>query len=199
MGSRVTTKRGDTGDADTLGGDRLPKSHPVFECSGQVDMLRAQTALAYLELQVSGTESHRRLDETLQWLLHIYFLIGSHCNDPLNTHPEYRQLDLVPDHLKRLEAEQALLEASLRLPKSFILAASTPVAAQLDIACTQARALERSIVRLKETIPDFDVSVILPFVNRLSDYLFIAARVMEDGKHATVDYDSLRDAEPRAT
>ena len=62
----------------------------------------------------------------------------------------------------------------------------------MDIACTAARTLERNIVRLQEAIPAFDTRVILPFINRCSDSLYMLARHLEDGRHTTVDYGVLR-------
>lgn len=192
MRSQVTTKRGDAGETVTLGGDTYPKSHPILECCGVLDTLRAETALARAQLLDSGRPDAGEWGDVLLWLLHTYFSMGSQCNDPLNKHPEYRKRDLTPAHLDRLEAEQARLEASMKLPKAFIVSASNALSAQFDVACTAVRTFERSVVRLKETVPEFDTTVILPFVNRLSDFLYLLARRLEDGHHLTVDYDVLK-------
>ena len=127
----------------------------------------------------------------MYWLLHVYFLIGSHCNDPLNKHPEYRNRDLQQEHLDKLENFQAGIEEKVKLPKFFVLSASTLLAAETDIVCVEIRKLERAVVTLKEAMPEFDVSIILPFVNRLSDTMFMVARKFEDGQHRPVDYDVL--------
>jgi len=166
----------------------LSKSHPILECCGQIDALRAQTALARLMVLESGHPDADALGEFLRWLLHVYFLIGSQCNDPKNVHPEYRRVDVGPEHLAELEQYQAGFEARAKLPKQFVLSARNVPAAQLDVTCTVARAAERSIVRLKEAEPDFAAGHLLAFMNRLSDSLFMMARMLDGGDFTTVDY-----------
>jgi cob(I)alamin adenosyltransferase len=188
MASPVTTKHGDTGTTLILGGQRLPKSHPILQTTGKVDSLRAQTALLRLQLIEQGNEQQRELVEPLFWLLHCYFLIGTAVNDPACAHPEYRQADLEASHLARLEEIQRELESKITLPKSFIVSASNTLSAQADVTATVARDLERALVQLKEEVPAFDVATILAFVNRLSDSLYIMARFLEQGEHVPVDY-----------
>jgi len=191
MRSRVTTKQGDTGETRTLAGDLLPKCHIVLECTGGVDALRAHTALVRVMMLDEEPQHFAESAEFLLWLLHAYFLVGAEVNDPECKHPEYRHDTLSERHLERLEAEQQRLEATLTLPRSFIVCASTLAAAQADIAATVARALERNLVRLKAETPSFEADVILKFVNRTSDYLYILARHLENGAHLPVDYSVL--------
>ena len=77
---------------------------------------------------------------------------------------------------------------------AFIVSASNTLAAHVDALCATARSFERSLVALREAVPEFDAGVLLAFANRLSDYLYILARHLEDGNHLTVDYDRLGDA-----
>lgn len=199
MPSQVTTKRGDKGETVTLGGDTLSKSHPILEACGHVDALRAYTALCRLQTLASDLPDREELAAFLYWLSHVYFPIGTQCNDPENKHPEYHRMHLGAGHLERLEAVQAELETRVRLPKQFIVSASTPLAAHFDIACIHARSLERAIVRLKEAVPAFESDTIVAFVNRLSDYLFLVARWAEQGAYATVDYALLEEPPPTST
>ncbi len=191
MKSRVTSKNGDAGTTRTLAGDIVPKSNVLIECSGRLDALRAHTALVRLRILEARAEDSAARAEFLFWLLHVYFLLGTQINDPENKHPEYRKEELAKKHLERLETEQERLEATLKLPKAFIVSASTLLSAELDFTTTLARDLERSMVRLKEAVPNFDTTHLLPFVNRLSDYLFVLARHCEHGKHTPVDYGAL--------
>lgn len=191
MHSHVTTKGGDRGETGSLGGDRYSKSHVIMECCGKVDALRAETALCRILMLESGRSDAEALAAQLLWILHTYFLIGAQCNDPLDKHPEYRKEDLAARHLERLEAYQAELEARTPLGRTFIAGASNALSARLDIACTSARTLEREIVRLKEQVPSFNSEHIVAFVNRLSDFLFVLARCVEDGEHLEVNYDCL--------
>jgi cob(I)alamin adenosyltransferase len=191
MASPVTTKRGDTGTTVTLGGERLPKSHPILETTGRVDSLRAHTALLRMQILEHGNEAQQELAEPLFWLLHCYFLIGTAVNDPECVHPEYRQQDLDDSHLTHLETIQTALEGKLTLPRSFIVSASNTLAAQADVTATVARELERALIALKEAVPAFDEKAIVAFVNRLSDFLYIVGRVLEQGEHVPVDYSVL--------
>jgi len=188
MRSRVTTKKGDAGSTRTLAGVMLPKNHVVLECTGELDALRAQLALLRLLILEGEAPDREARAEFLWWLLHVCFLIGTEVNDPENTHPEYRITPLSPNHLEHLEAEQMALEARLNLPKSFIASAANPVAAHADITATIARALERKLVHLAAAVPGFEAGPILAFVNRLSDFLYILARHLEEGQHQPVDY-----------
>lgn len=188
MKSQVTTKRGDAGMTTTIAGEALPKSHAIFECCGQLDALRAQTALSRLLVLESSHPEAVRVSDFLHWLLHMYFAIGSQCNDPKNARPEYRRVDVGPEHVARLEAYQADFEAQVTLPRQFVLSAATVASAQLDVTCTAARTAERSVVRLKESTPEFQAELILAFMNRLSDTLFMLARWLDGGAFTIVDY-----------
>ena len=189
--SQVTSKRGDKGETTTLGGDDVSKSHPIIECCGCVDELRAHVALLRQQVVATRPDDAETAD-FLVWLLHCCFSIGSQCSDPRNAHPGYRQVDIAPEHLSKLEALQAKLEESVTLPRQFIVSASNPLAAQTDVMTTYVRRLERAIVRLKETEPEFNCEHIIIFVNRLSDTLYMLARFFDDGNFQTVDYDVLR-------
>ena len=191
MGSMVTTKRGDDGESTTMSGDRYPKSHPIFRACGEIDSVRAHTAALRLQVLESGRADAQEMGEHLLWLLHVYFLMGSQCNDPQNKHPEYRNRELSAAQIEKLEGWQAELESKTPLDKEFIVGASNTLAAQTDILCTEVRRMERSIVELKEAVPGFEAELMLRFVNRLSDTLFVLARYLEDGKHLPVDYKTL--------
>lgn len=188
MKSHVTTGQGDTGQTRILSGDWVSKAHPILECTGWLDALRAQLALVrqnILHENPPGAEDHARF---ILWLLHCCFLVGSAVNDPLRKKPEYRMGEITNAYLARLEQEQARLEDHLELPRAFIACAANPLAAQIDLTTTTARTFERSLVRLKEALPEFDAEKLLAFCNRLSDYLYILARTLENGQHHPVDY-----------
>ena len=191
MKSQVTTKQGDSGFANALSGDRFPKSHPIMECVGTVDELRTHLARIRLRMLQETGSQYEESAVFLLWLLHTCFLIGATCSDCENKHPEYRIRDLLPLDLDRLEAEQMRLEAQTPLPHHFVVSATHLLSADVDIACTVARRLERSLVRLKEATPAFDAETVLCFMNRLSDYLFILARHLEHPEHHVVDYTQL--------
>lgn len=188
MPSKVTSKQGDEGNTRALSGDTYRKSHPVMSCTGALDTLRAYTALLRIQVLQSERADAEELAETLLWIIHTTFLIGSHCSDPRDKHPEYRKIDLGPSHLSTLEAHQAKLEADLDLGRTFIAAASNTLAAHADVTCTLTRAFERKVVALGELEPSFNLKDILPYTNRLSDFFFVLARHFEDGEQIPLDY-----------
>lgn len=191
MKSQVTTKYGDGGMTRSLGGDKVPKDHPIVEATGALDTLRAELALLRLEMvERPGGESSPEAD-FLWWLLHMCFVMGAEISDPLRKHPEWRQGEVGPKHLAHLEKEQARLEAATPLPRAFIVSATNRAAARADITTTMARAFERRLVSLKSAVPEFQADNLLAFVNRLSDYLFILARHLDGGEHHPVDYGTL--------
>ncbi len=191
MRSRVTTKKGDTGSTITISGDRYPKSHPVLECCGQLDVLRAETALLRLEIMESDRDDSDDIAPFLFWLLHVYFLIGTECNDPFRKHPEYRQQEVGEKHLATLESFQEGLESELQLPNTFIVSAANTLSAKCDLLATTTRSFELSAVHLNEQIPAFHALNILAFTNRLSDFFFVLARTLDNGRHTSVDYSVL--------
>lgn len=190
-GSKVTTKKGDKGQTRTIAGDIHSKTHPILECCGRLDELRAQTALLRLEVIEHEHEEAGEIASILYWILHVYFLIGTECNDPHAKKPEYRYQSVSRRHLERLEDYQAYLEDLVVLSKDFIVSAADPMAARFDVLCTVARTFERSVVALQEAVPEFDAEHILAFTNRLSDFFFVVARLFDDGRSLPVNYSVL--------
>ncbi len=188
MESQITTKRGDGGETTALSGDTCSKAHPIMACVGALDELRAHTALLRLQILEEQPPDADALGQFLFWLLHAFFLLGSACSDPLDKHPERRKRALARGDLDKLEAEQQRLEEQTTLPRAFIVSASNTLAAQADVTCTVARRFERSFVRLRESLPDFEPDLIQAFLNRLSDYFYVLARYLEGSEHRTVDY-----------
>ena len=188
MKSYVTTRQGDAGATRTLASDKVSKTDPVIECTGCLDTLRVQTALLRLEILELSPETDVEVVHFLLWLLHTFFLLGATVSDPRNKKPELHRGTIEQKHLERLERIQARLEAQLDLPQAFIVSATNRVAARADITTTTTRTLERRLVALAETVPEFNGQTALAFVNRLSDFFFILARYLEQGSHLPVDY-----------
>ena len=191
MKSQVTTKLGDDGQTMALSGVRYSKAHAIMDCVGTLDELRAHTATLRLTVLDSGRADAQEAAHFLLWLMHVYFPIGSALSDPENARPEYHKVALTPGHLERLEREQARLEEQTPLPPIFVVCATNAAAAQADVTCTVARRLERAVVHLAEQHSAFEAKNVLAFLNRLSDYLFILARYLEDGQHTALDYTRL--------
>jgi len=192
MKSQVTTKTGDDGTTRILGGEMLSKNHPVVEASGALDSLRAQLAmlrLAIVDRNPAGAEQHAAF---VWWLMHLCFVAGAEISDPVWSRHAAHPGKVGPDHLAKLEAEQDRLEQMTPLPHAFIVSASNMAAATADVTATVARTFERRLVALHEAMPEFACEDLLIFANRLSDYLYILARRLDDGRFQTVDYNAAR-------
>ncbi len=187
MKSYVTTKQGDAGTTRALDGSVFFKDHPRMEAVGALDSLRTQMALLRVQLLEQRPEASEEATFLL-FLLHVCFLIGAAVSDPENQKMEWRRGELTPSHLLRLEQEQARLEDALTLPRAFIACADNALAAQADVVASTTRAFERRLAAFHQATPAFNAELCMAFTNRLSDFFFILARHLENGRHHPVNY-----------
>ncbi|HUB27744.1 MAG TPA: cob(I)yrinic acid a,c-diamide adenosyltransferase [Tepidisphaeraceae bacterium] len=165
---KIYTKTGDDGTTGLIGGRRVRKSDARIECIGAVDELNAAIGLAVV---TASTESGQRLRAVQNEL----FVIGSHLAVPEAT--------AVPAHLPpidetmvgRLEMEIDAAESKLPPLKNFILPGGGETAARLHMARTICRDAERCLAAFAEDRPV--PAMILTYLNRLSDWLFVQARL----------------------
>ena len=166
---KIYTRRGDAGETDLFGGDRVRKEHARVEAYGQVDELNAfvGAAIAASE-QKDLLDFARRIQSTL-------FDLGSFLATPDAAQREKASIPEVTDaDVEALEAEIDRLEGELEPLRSFILPGGSTAAAAFHIARTVCRRAERATVRLdtEEALGGFA----LRYLNRLSDLLFVMAR-----------------------
>lgn len=169
---RIYTKTGDDGTTGRLFGGRISKAHPAAEASGAVDETVAALGLARA---LSGRDAVR---EGLLELQRQLFVVGA----DLATNPAARDrlepdVSLVTDAMvERLETWIDELVLAHPLPNAFVVPGANPVSAALDVARSLARRAERRVVELRgrgETVS----ATALRYLNRLSDLLFVLARV----------------------
>ncbi len=167
---KIYTKTGDEGLTGLLGSRRVPKDNLRIEAYGTIDELNAVLGLT----RASGLDSHA--DGLLAQLQDELFVVGSALADPS---PEGRFHHAITDeHVARLETVIDGLETELEPLVQFILPGGAPPAAGLHLARTVCRRAERLIVSLAH-LPGEDVPrPLLVYVNRLSDLLFVVARVV---------------------
>ena len=172
---KIYTKSGDTGDTGLYGGSRISKGELRIESYGAVDELNS-----YLGL-IANFELECIKSDFLYDLQSILFDMGSYLasvpGKKLNL-PELKEESV-------LEVEKEIDEMSGILPplKSFILPGGSSEASHVHIARTICRRAERRIVSLNKLEPVNPL--ILRFTNRLSDYLFVLARmvILEQGRN----------------
>lgn len=169
MSFKIYTKTGDTGTTSLIGGTKVPKSHLRIESYGTLDELNSQLGLCRDLL--TNEDSRKTLLEVQDRL----FTIGSSLAcDPVKE-PKMRIPDLKVSDIQFLEAEIDRMDAALPPMRSFILPGGHPLVSQLHIARCICRRAERACVRLE--LESLEVEpLILQYLNRLSDYLFILSR-----------------------
>jgi cob(I)alamin adenosyltransferase len=165
---KIYTKTGDQGQTGLFGGPRVAKCHVRIEAYGQVDELNAILGLARCQTLPPPVE------QTLQRVQHELFAVGAELASP--DPARHGVVLLGPAAIQRLEREIDHLEAGLPPLRQFILPAGCQAAALLHVARAVCRRAERAVVALAQS-PDHSVSAgLIAYLNRLGDYLFVAAR-----------------------
>ena len=177
--SRIYTKTGDAGDTGLGDGQRVPKDHPRVTAYGTVDELNA--VLGVLVMTVSQLPEA----DLLRNIQNDLFDVGADLCLPLT--PDEKPgscLRVRPEQSKRLEDAIDRLNEKLTPLTSFILPGGTPAAAWCHLARTVCRRAERDVVTLAKQEPINPETVI--YLNRLSDLLFVLARVYNNNGHDDV-------------
>ena len=169
--NKIYTKTGDDGTTGLGNGERRKKHDLRVASYGTVDETNACIGLARLH-----TESGSDMDNALMRIQNDLFDIGADLATPDDGEPlEYEPLRVTSAQVERIESEIDELNAKLEPLRSFVLPGGNPLAANLHLARTVARRAERLIVELTET--EENVSDVCGlYMNRISDYLFVAAR-----------------------
>jgi cob(I)alamin adenosyltransferase len=169
MASKIYTKTGDKGRTSLIGGTKVPKSHLRIEAYGTVDELNSHIGLCRDLLKGERTLS------VLQEIQDRLFTIGSSLAcDPIKE-PRLRIPDLKENDVTLLEKEMDHMNETIPAMKSFILPGGHTTLSQLHIARCVCRRAERCCVRLELESLEVD-PLILKYLNRLSDYLFVLSR-----------------------
>ena len=172
--TKVYTRTGDTGQTGLVGGKRLPKDHPRIEAYGSVDELNSVIGLALSFLAKKGASKRReKLGLILEAIQQKLFDTGSE----LATLPgdEYEgQITLQAENVEWLEEIIDAMNEELQPLKSFILPGGTSLNAFLHQSRTVCRRAERDILKLNQI--DLVNPEIIKYINRLSDFLFVAGR-----------------------
>lgn len=157
---KIYTRTGDRGETSLFGGARVPKNDPRIEAYGTIDELNSNLGV------VLAMDADAQLLEVQRDL----FEIGAHLASPGTS----RFTGVEAARIEELERCIDAMEAELAPLKSFILPGGTAAAAQLHVARTVCRRAERLIVALHDD--DLATQSSIAYLNRLSDYLFVAAR-----------------------
>ncbi|WP_296576870.1 cob(I)yrinic acid a,c-diamide adenosyltransferase [Phreatobacter sp.] len=180
--NKIYTKTGDDGTTGLAAGPRRLKSDLRVEAYGCID--EANSALGVARLATAG---HPVVDAMLMRIQNDLFDLGADLATPdLGEDLGYEPLRIVDAQVNRIEQEIDQLNAELDPLKSFILPGGSPASAHLHVARTVARRAERIMVDLVRRPGEGISAPALKYVNRLSDFLFVAARYLNDKGKADV-------------
>lgn len=161
---KIYTRTGDAGETSLFGGARVPKNDARIEAYGTVDELNSTIGVA------RAAAPPDRVDQTLHDVQLDLFEIGAHLASPGTS----RFPGVEERRIAALETEIDAMESELEPLKTFILPAGSPQAATLHVARTVCRRAERLVVALHDDTAATRSTI--GYLNRLSDYLFVAAR-----------------------
>jgi len=168
--NRIYTRTGDTGQTGLVGGNRISKADPRMSAIGDVDEANCAIGLALLHLE----DEHSRA--RLSRLQNELFDLGADLANPGEDYtPDEMTLRIVTGQVERLEREIDEMNEGLEPLRSFVLPGGSAAAAHLHHARAVVRRAERSAVAAAEAMPLNPLA--LAYINRLSDHLFVLARV----------------------
>ncbi|MEM6393806.1 MAG: cob(I)yrinic acid a,c-diamide adenosyltransferase [Planctomycetota bacterium] len=168
---KLYTKRGDDGETDLFGGQRVAKDQLRVEAYGSVDELNATLGLA---IAACGDDGQARVRDVLQGLQHRLFDLGADLATPPDAAGAGKVRRIVMEDVEPLEAAIDELDAGLPPLRAFILPGGTELASRLHVARTVARRAERRVVSLMQA--EEVGEPIAKYLNRISDLLFVLAR-----------------------
>ena len=169
--SKIYTRTGDKGETGLGDGRRVPKDHPRVEAIGEVDTLNSQLGLLLSGLSAHSVECSglNEVIEVLEPCQHRLFDLGGELAMPV-----YQALNSA--EVERLEAAIDRWNEELGPLENFILPGGSTLIAQAHICRSLARSAERRCQQLNALEPLAGVG--LAYINRLSDLLFVAARLI---------------------
>lgn len=178
--NKIYTRTGDDGTTGLVDGSRCPKYSARITAMGQVD--EANSAIGLAAVLISGAPGAEitRIQNDL-------FDLGADLATPGDDFaPSEMVLRMVPSQAEWIEQRIDALNEKLAPLTSFVLPGGTELAARLHIARATTRAAERAMVALAAEVPVNPAA--LAYINRLSDYLFVLARVVNDNGRRDVKW-----------
>ncbi len=167
----MTTRTGDAGETSLFGAPRVRKTDPRIEALGDLD--ETQSVIGVARAMAPRSALGRALLELQRGL---YVAMSELATPPEDLGRLARRLDA--ESLARLDRVLETVKGKIRIEGQFVIPGETPIAAAVDHARTVARRAERRVVECVEAglVPG---DILIPWLNRLSDVLFVLARASE--------------------
>jgi cob(I)alamin adenosyltransferase len=175
--TKVYTRNGDHGRTRLVGNQEVEKSCQRIEAYGTVDELNSMIGMARAFFEsdrpIEEPKDHERMRRELLAIQNMLFILGG---DLATLIPDrWPGMPLIsPGHVEEIEEKLDAMNADLSPLEEFILPSGPPASAALHMARTICRRAEREVLRLGRMEPVSET--VIPFLNRLSDYLFVMAR-----------------------
>jgi cob(I)alamin adenosyltransferase len=175
--NRIYTRTGDDGTTGLGDGARRLKDDPRVSAYGEIDELNSTLGLVRLSTAESGEADLLTIDRVLARVQNDLFDLGADLCVPPQPHEEPGSaLRVTQAQVDALEAAIDALNVDLAPLTSFVLPGGSPAAAALHLARTVCRRAERALVTLASIEGEVVGAPAIKYVNRLSDYLFVASR-----------------------
>ncbi|MEQ8844682.1 MAG: cob(I)yrinic acid a,c-diamide adenosyltransferase [Phycisphaerales bacterium] len=175
--NKIYTRTGDDGTTGLGDGARVAKADPRVEAYGTTDEANAALGLAVIACR-DAAEPARVLAPILESLQHDLFDCGADLCTPIKDDgQEGQRLRVIPSQIDRVEALIDRFNEDLEPLTSFVLPGGTPAAAALHLARTIVRRAERLSTIVLEEQPEQTNPLVVRYLNRLSDLLFVLGRV----------------------
>ncbi len=178
--NRIYTRTGDDGTTGLASGPRRLKSDLRVEAYGTVD--EANACVGLVRIHTGGADNsslYAEIDAMLARIQNDLFDLGADLSTPDDGKPPVHEpLRIVAAQVSRVEADIDRLNAALQPLRSFVLPGGSPASAALHLARTVSRRAERLMVALAQTGGETVSPPALQYINRLSDFLFVAARAV---------------------
>jgi cob(I)alamin adenosyltransferase len=175
--NKIYTKTGDDGTTGLVGGARVAKNDPRMAAIGDVDELNSVLGVAICQLDDA------KLLKSLQVIQNDLFDLGADLATPADEGDDFAPSEMVlrvtPSQVERLESEIDAVNDGLDPLTSFILPGGSNAAAAIHLARATARRAERTAVSAAQVMALNPQA--LAYLNRLSDYLFVVARMLNNG------------------
>ncbi len=172
--NKIYTKTGDAGNTALGTGERVVKFHSRIDAYGTVDETNATIGLAR---QHTGSDELAKVDDMLGRIQNDLFDLGADlCTPDHGQKMEWEPLRISEAQVERLEAEIDDLNAELEPLRSFVLPGGHAAASALHLCRTVSRRAERRMVELSQEDDEPVSEAALKYVNRLSDFFFVASR-----------------------
>jgi cob(I)alamin adenosyltransferase len=175
--NKIYTKTGDDGTTGLGNGARVWKFDLRVESYGTVDEANSAIGMARIHTAVENT----LVDAMLARIQNDMFDLGAELATPdTGKKLKYEPLRVTPAQVTRIEADIDALNAHMQPLQSFVLPGGSPAAAALHLARTIARRAERLMVELSQSQGENVSRTSIVYINRVSDFLFVASRAVND-------------------